>query len=672
VEKLVGAERLPQGRKVGRLSSVLIGAACLLSLAMPRLLAAADLPQGVAVSPEPGDVFATGNSWIALPEIRAVDGALVSFNALSMRYRGLLEVRGDGGAPAIQPTFEVDGKPVAFENPSWSLIAYWIPTAHLEVDGVAMTLTWCAPPGSRAALLRMTMTNHRSAAVSVAPGVTASWGALDRVTYLPVALHGERTEAPAPWVSNGEVFSYVTDDTQFSWSLLYPGSTAQIDGPPETHSPQVTARHAETLAPGQTVEAVYLVGVGPEEFSAGHNARALGEEIDRDGADAVIARAAQWLSARTRTTGQPDLDMLMNRNFLFTAMYAWGRTIDTEQFVGVTSRSPRYYVSAAYWDRDAMLWSFPGLLDMDRGLAREALEYALTTQLRNAGTHSRFIDGVVLEDGFELDEAAAPLVALTAYIDKTGDIDFLRAHRDAVNLLLNRIEARQDAATGLYSTLQDAQDEYEKPSFITYDNVLVWKTFLDAKDLLERLQDTADAAKLTQRADQLRGAILKYCVAGGAPGATGTIFVSATDGRHPTFADVPPGSLMKLPLLGFVAQTDPVFERTWNWLHSSGYRYSYADQPYGEPGSYRLPFTPSWSVADELRLRRGREQALKIIRGSHWDNGIVTEGVSPETAKAEPAGRAFATAAGYMADAICQTFCQGATSPTATNEKPAK
>ena len=68
---------------------------------------------------------------------------------------------------------------------------------------------------------------------------------------------------------------------------------------------------------------------------------------------------------RTRTTGQPDLDALMNRNFLFTALYAWGRTIDTEQFVGVTSRSPRYYVSAAYWDRDAMLWS-PGLLDVDR------------------------------------------------------------------------------------------------------------------------------------------------------------------------------------------------------------------------------------------------------------------------------------------------------------------
>jgi len=72
----------------------------------------------------------------------------------------------------------------------------------------------------------------------------------------------------------------------------------------------------------------------------------------------MIDQAAAWCKRRTRTNRQPDLDVLMNRNFL-SRVYAWGKTIDTEQVVGVTSRSPRYYVSAAYWDRDAMLWSFP-------------------------------------------------------------------------------------------------------------------------------------------------------------------------------------------------------------------------------------------------------------------------------------------------------------------------
>jgi hypothetical protein len=127
------------------------------------------------------------------------------------------------------------------------------------------------------------------------------------------------------------------------------------------------------LAAGETAEANFVLGAGIEEFSAAHSAKALRELIDRNGASFMIDQAAAWCKRRTRTTGQPDLDVLMNRNFLFTALYAWGKTIDTEQVVGVTSRSPRYYVSAAYWDRDAMLWSFPGLLDIDPSLARDAL-----------------------------------------------------------------------------------------------------------------------------------------------------------------------------------------------------------------------------------------------------------------------------------------------------------
>jgi hypothetical protein len=80
----------------------------------------------------------------------------------------------------------------------------------------------------------------------------------------------------------------------------------------------------------------------------------------------------------------------------------------------------------------------------------------------------------------------------------------------------------------------------------------------------------------------------------------------------------------------------------------------------GLPGSYRLPFSTSWSVADHLGLARGREQALKILRASHWDGGIISEGVDPTSAVMDYDGRAFATAAGYVAHAICQSFCQGA------------
>ncbi|WP_348262921.1 glycoside hydrolase family 125 protein [Telmatobacter sp. DSM 110680] len=611
----------------------------------------------VPISLRPDDVLPTGNQWISLPDIRADNGSLSTFNVLSMRHRGLLQISGEHSGPVLQPYFTADGKPLEFHKPSWELIAYWIPTAHLAVDGLEATLTYCAPPESRAAFLRMTLTNHRTAPVEVSLGVKASFGSIERVTYVPVELRGERTVGVAPWVDPAEVFSYITTDTDFAWTLLHPGSKASITTPPTTATPAVNASQTKTLAPGESVESIFVLAAGIEEFSAAHNARALREQIDRNGAEAMIQQTAAWLLKRTRSSNQADLDLLMNRNFLFTELYAWGRTIDTEQLVGVTSRSPRYYVSAAYWDRDAMLWSFPALLDIDPPMAREALEYALTTQLRNTGTHSRFIDGIVLEDGFQLDEAAAPLLALAAYEKRTNDTAFLSAHSAALATLSDRLQSRFDPATGLYSSLQDSQDEFQKLPFITYDNVLVWRALTDLADLEKRLNNSSESQEMTARATSLHAAILSHCVSTTAPNSAGPIFATATDGKNYVFTEIPPGSLFKLPALGFVPESNPTFTRTYQWLHSKNYQYSYFDQPYGLPGSYRVPFTTAWSIADNLLLTAGRDQSLKILLASNWDGGIITEGVDPTTARMDQAGRAFATAAGYVAHAICQVSC---------------
>lgn len=620
-------------------------------------LAASAAARRIPLTLQPDDVIPTGNEWISLPDIRASDAALTTFNALSMRDRGLLQVNGDQGQPVLSPYFELDGKPLAFRNPAWELLEYWIPSAHLTVNGLDLSVTYCAPSGSRAAFLRLTVTNHRASIANVNLGVRAAFGSLNRVTYVPVALRGERTIGPAPWVSPGEVFSYITNDTHFAWALIHPDSTADVTVPPLTAVPAANVSRKVTLPPGASAESLYVLGIGIEEFSAAHNARALRELLERHGSDAILEQAAAWCRQRTRTTGQADLDLLMNRNFLFTELYAWGRTIDTEQLVGVTSRSPRYYVSAAYWDRDAMLWSFPALLDIDPKAAAEALDYALTIQLRNTGTHSRFIDGVVLEDGFQLDEAVAPLVAVASYMQETGDKAFLERHRDAVIFLRDRLLSRYDPQTGLYSSLQDPQDEFQILPFITYDNALTWQALVGLSDLLARLGDSTGAQQTKDRATQLHGAILAHCVSSEAPGADGPIFASATDGKRFAFTEMPPGSLMKLATLGFVSQDDPTFARTYRWLHSKNYQYSYFDEPYGLPGSYRLLFTTSWPVADHLMLKAGHDKALKILLDSNWDGGIITEGVDAHTGRMDMQGRAFATAAGYVAHAICQSAC---------------
>jgi hypothetical protein len=70
-----------------------------------------------------------------------------------------------------------------------------------------------------------------------------------------------------------------------------------------------------------------------------------------------------------------------------------------------------------------------------------------------------------------------------------------------------------------------------------------------------------------------------------------------------------------------------------------------------------VPFTTSWEVADHLRLKAGRAKALVILKHSPWDGGIITEGVKPATGIPDREGRAFATAAGYIAHAICEQYC---------------
>lgn len=629
-------------------------AAAALSAAAVHARPAPEAARSVPLTLGEDDVIPTGNDWIALPSIQARDGALRDFNLISLRYRGLIEMAGAPATPLMTPCIEVDGVARPLANLRWTLRDYWIPTATMEADGLRVRLTYVAPPEARAAVIRFQVDNRRDRPVRVAPCMEVRWHATNRVTYAPVPLTGRRWTTPTPIDSDMAIFHYGTDDSHIAWGFSYVGAQAVLrsDG-----DPGLRATHPATLAPGAALDMHYLIGAGLEEYSAAYAMRVLDKAIDRYGMDGLIDRAAADAHRRTRTTGRADLDLVMNRNLLFTTYFAWGRAIDTEDFVGMTSRSNRYYVSAAYWDRDAMLWSFPALLDTDPKRAAAALDYALGMQARNAGVHSRFIDGVVLEEGFELDELVAPVIALGQYFEATGDRAMLGRHRPALAAIAQRLAEQRDARTGLYATFQDAQDEYVRKPFSIYDNALTWQALRTLATIAARDRQPVRAKLLLAEAARLKTAILRHGTLPGAPGATGTILAATVDGASGDFMDVPPGALTKLPALGFLAEDDPLFARTYAWLHGTHYRYAFAGTRYGLPGSYRLPFTTSWAVADHLRLKAGRAQALKILTESAWDGGIISEGVRPEDGQPDRQGLAFATAAGYVAHAICAQFC---------------
>lgn len=97
--------------------------------------------------------------------------------------------------------------------------------------------------------------------------------------------------------------------------------------------------------------------------------------------DVEFTKTRTWLQERRVTfNGDAKLTQLYNTNLFFCMFFSTGITLDTEELVLVTSRSPRYYVSAAYWDRDSLLWSFPAILDADPERAKEMLSYVFGRQ----------------------------------------------------------------------------------------------------------------------------------------------------------------------------------------------------------------------------------------------------------------------------------------------------
>ena len=109
--------------------------------------------------------------------------------------------------------------------------------------------------------------------------------------------------SPTPIDTDMEIFKYKTDDTQMAWGFAYVGSHGVLHT--GTDNPGLTARHEAELAPGQTLDMHFLIGVGLEEYSAAYAMRVLNKRIDRYGLDGVIDQAADDAHRRTRTTGDP-------------------------------------------------------------------------------------------------------------------------------------------------------------------------------------------------------------------------------------------------------------------------------------------------------------------------------------------------------------------------------
>jgi hypothetical protein len=379
--------------------------------------------------------------------------------------------------------------------------------------------------------------------------------------------------------------------------------------------------------------------------------------------EAAIARTRGEAAVALTPEEAAVIERRLNENLLFNYFFAAGRTIDTEELALVTSRSPLYYVSAAFWARDALLWSLPGLILTDPRLAEEALGQAFGRYFRHAGVHSLYLDGGLLDPGFELDELAAYPIALRRYVTATGDRGIL-SRRDLAGglrriLALLEQERHPDPGIHLYRTFLLPSDDPATHPYVTYDNVMVWRALLDMADLLEWAGEGDMAgetpAALRTRAALVKESIFQHCVI---PGRAGPMFAWSVDSAGETeVADEPPGSLELLTYYGFCPSDNEVWLNTMGWLHSreNPYRYTGVSFPgLGCPHA-KHPFVMSLFNALLGGLPERIDEAKGVLVRASLDTGLACEAFDRETGEVKT-GAAFATCAGFLGYAIDHVF----------------
>jgi meiotically up-regulated gene 157 (Mug157) protein len=592
----------------------------------------------------------TGNEYVSLPELNQETGEIHSISFLSMKRKGMLLITGLEDQPFIKPFITGDASNLTFTD--YSLEKYWIPTLNGSFENGVFNMTVLTPLEEKGFILRFKFKAHSD--LNISTGLDITFGNIINCINESKPLRGKSFCYKSPWNDNlifdfdcgGPEFSFAPM-TNFPCSTSFTESTISITDSRTgiTDSKNIIKARLSTdlkLRADEEQELVFYFGLGYEEVSAATSAK----EMLRQSYQTELDRTASWLSNRIIEMKSPKLSRIFNQNLFFCIFYSTGLTFDTEERILTTSRSPRYYVSAAYWDRDSMLWSFPAILDVDPVLAREALTHVFRRQSQNIGTHSRYINGSILEPGFELDELVAPVIALYNYIKKTNDQDFLQKPfvKDSIDLIIRKLGSRRDYKTRLYSTfLQPTDDEINYP-YLCYDNVLVWKALNCLSELYPE-----KASTLSPEAMLLKESILKNFTFTDKDGNSYFGWSIDLKGNHDIY-DEPPGSLQLLNYYGFCESDDQTWLNTVRMIRSKDYKYSFSNSPIAEIGCPHAPYPWVLSLCNSL-LCGYADKALKELELLEMDNGIACESIDPNDGHSMT-GDAFATCAGFLCHSI--------------------
>ncbi|UNC93309.1 glycoside hydrolase family 125 protein [Candidatus Contubernalis alkaliaceticus] len=646
--------------------------------------------------------YLTGNQYISLPDIDPMQGGVCSVNALHLGAKGLLEFRGEAKKTLLSPFIRLEGKEFPLSNKlSWNYLHSWIPAFMLDSKKLQVEGSIYFPPGHRGGVYCLKVNNPGIKPITLEAGFEVDWAQLNLVIFKSRELEVQRRAFFDKWTGSlvmeaGCGLPLVSMALGMaggrSWHVeeQSPGAQRAVTGeqiylnPGEEKSiPLYIALNIEGDGAATTVVDLRRHGfqklfkdtvnwlrqreMFPEpDISGSYNeaVRKVGNEFNNglqteenwsigEGLEGKRTEGIETAGETAVGCDDNTVRSMADQNLFFNFFYALGRTIDTDELIPVTSRSPNYYVSAAFWGRDCLLWSFPGLLLVDLKIAREVLVRVYSHHLDKAGEHAHYINGVLLYPGFELDQLSAYLLALKNYVIAAGDWSIIKEGliKKGIVTVADKLLSCRDEDTGLFSTFLDPSDDPVKYPFLIYDNGLAQR----ALDFLADLQENKHINFLENfrgMAEGLKEIIYRLGVV---DGPLGPMFAWSVDGEgNNELYDNPPGSLQLLAHYGFCSKEDPVYVNTVKWVNSYHNPYFCQEGKVKGGAASRHAGNP-WPLSGVNDLL-----SLNLSEGSFFynvtmDNGFFCETVNPSTGRAST-GLAFASASGFLAYALWKVY----------------
>lgn len=588
--------------------------------------------------------LSTGNEYISISDISSATGGIQSAGFMHKGLRACVEMNGSASSPLLSPFVEVDGADVLTQNVENKLTSYWIPEFSLRTSKLALTATIFAPLDRRGFICCMTLENLSGSPQKVRAGWRGCWESTCIASGKSRPMTGVKHATVNSADACGPVIEFRGNTPLFAIAFLadekmsarvWDGSADNDNGDNKVGVVAGSPICYELLddfilKPSEKRIIALYTGIGLEENSAAASAM----EMRLQGWDRLQAGLASWLDRHVIECEDESLKRLMNVNSFYNFFFAQATTLDSEQLVLTSARSPQSNQCAVYNDRYAMRWSLPAVLQISWAQARKMLIYAFTTQLNNVGSRSRFIDGISLEPGLALDQLCAPVRALQMYLQITGDMSILfdRRVQTGVNTIKDILMVQRNPNTMLFETLWSPSGELSKYPYACLPNVLAWRILIDLGLLYDRIRDMDRVDEAIALSNRLRAAIQKHFVVAG---PNGDMFARSIDLKgNFELGDDPEGSLKLLTYFGFCAPNDGVYKNTVTWIESE----HNPDRP------ANLSVT---DLVNDLLSARNAE-ALELLAKMQSDGGIACGSIQPSNEE-EITSKANAACAGFLA-----------------------